>query len=231
MEDSIPYLIELRKRLLRALAVLLAVFIIASFFANNIYHYLALPLLQHFSGKDGLIATAVSAPLLVPFKSALMLSLFITIPYLLLQVWQFVAPALYKQEKRFLWLTLFSTSILFYCGALFAYFVILPVVFKFFIYIAPQGVEVRPDINLYFSFIVTMFISFGLAFEIPIVIYLLVKTKLVKRETLVRKRPYIIVGAFILGMLLTPPDVISQLLLAIPIWLLFEAGLLLARYL
>lgn len=230
MEEVVSHLIELRKRLLRSVIVLGAVFIVASFFANNIYEVLALPLLQHFTEGKGLIATSVPAPFLVPFKAALMFSFVATIPYLLFQIWQFIAPGLYKHERQFTWMLIFSSSFLFYAGALFAYFVVLPIVFKFFIYIAPAGVEVKPDINLYFGFVMKMFVAFGVSFEIPVVTLLLVRTGICKVETLAKKRPYVIVGAFVIGMLLTPPDIISQVLLAVPIWILFELGLFMARY-
>jgi len=229
MDDMIPFLIELRRRLIWMVAVFGVVFIVAAIFANSIYYWLALPILRNFSGGTGLIATAVPAPFLVPFKSAAVATLFVTMPFFLYQLWRFVAPALYNHERKLVWLLLLTSSVLFYVGVLFAYFVVLPIVFKFFLYIAPQGVEVKPDISLYFSFVLKMFLSFGVTFELPIAIMLLVWTGACEIESLKNKRPYVIVIAFVAGMLLTPPDVISQILLAIPIYLLYELGLLMAR--
>ncbi len=230
MKEAIRYLIELRKRLLRVILVLGIILIAATFFANRIYTWLAIPIMQHLPVGPSLIATSVPAPFLVPFKSALMASVFLTIPYILYELWLFIAPALYKHERKLLWVMLFASTILFYVGVAFAYFLVLPVVFKFFIYIAPQGVEVKPDISLYLSFVIKMFFSFGFAFELPIAIMLLVFTGITTVEKLKQKRPYFIVGAFIAGMLLTPPDVVSQIMLAIPLWLLFELGLWMAKY-
>ena len=215
---------------MRSLLIFGVVFGILSIFANKIYHLLTLPLLEHMAEGPALIATSVPAPFLVPFKSALMAALFITVPYLLYQLWMFIAPALYRNERKLLWLLLISSSLLFYFGTAFAYFIVLPLVFKFFIYIAPVGVEVKPDISQYFSFTLKIFFAFGLSFELPVAILLLVWSGVCKIDTLARKRPYVIVGAFVVGMLLTPPDVISQILLAVPIWILFEVGLLLARW-
>jgi sec-independent protein translocase protein TatC len=229
MNDNIRYLLELRKRLLIYLAVLLVVFILAAVFANQIYQMLAFPLLQHFTKQQGMIAISIPAPFLVPFKAALVVSLFLTMPFLLYQIWTFIAPALYRHERQLVWLLITSSSILFYLGILFAYFIILPIVFKFFIASAPAGVEVKPDINLYFKFIMEMFFAFGFAFEVPVAIVLLVWSGITTPQKLAKKRPYVILAAFILGMLLTPPDVISQILLAVPLWLLFELGLLFSR--
>lgn len=229
MNDTIRYLVELRKRLLQSILVLGAVCIVLSFYANKIYQLLAMPLLKHLAGS-GLIATAVPAPFLIPFKSALVLSVFITVPYFFYQLWQFVAPALYDHEKKIIWLLLLTSSLLFYGGTIFAYFAVLPIMFKFFIYVAPEGVEVKPDISLYFSFVMQMFFAFGLSFELPVLIVLLTKFNIFSIQSVANKRPYVIVGAFVIGMLLTPPDVISQVLLAIPLWLLFELGLLLSRW-
>lgn len=230
MSAMLSYLLELRTRILRYCLVWLVVFIILAFFAKEIYQFLALPLMAAMPQGGSLIATAVATPFLVPFKSALVCSFFITVPYFFYQLWGFVAPALYKREKHLMWGLLCTSTILFYIGVLFAYLIVLPIVFKFFIYIAPAGVEVKPDINEYFSFIVRLFVAFGLAFELPVAIVLLVFSEFVTVQSLSAKRPYVIVGAFIVGMLLTPPDVISQILLAVPIWLLFELGLLLAKF-
>ncbi len=229
MQENFHYLIELRQRLIRSVLVLGIVFIIFALFANKIYELLALPLLQHFTTHQGLIAISVPAPFLIPFKSAFMASIFVVIPYLLYQLWMFIAPALYQHERHLTWLLLVSSTLLFYIGVLFAYFIVLPLVFKFFIFIAPKGVEVKPDISQYFSFILKMFLAFGFAFELPVAIVLLVWSRVCSIKSLQQKRPYIIVGVFIVGMLLTPPDVVSQILLAVPLWLLFELGLLLAK--
>jgi len=225
MGNSVRYLLELRKRLLRVLIVVSIVFGGLAFFANQIYELLTIPLIQHFSANQGLIATSIPAPFLVPFKSVMMVTIFIVAPYLLYQLWGFIAPALYKDERKFTWLLLLSSVILFYLGIMFAYFLVLPMVFKFFIYVAPASVEVRPDIGQYLSFIMRMFFAFGFCFEVPIAVVLLVATGITTHQTLSSKRPYVIVGAFVVGMLLTPPDVISQIMLAVPLWLLYEGGL------
>ncbi len=231
MTDYIHYLKELRKRLLQSVLITAIVFTGFALFANKIYFLLALPLLNHLPNGNGLIATAVPAPFLIPFKSALFAALLITVPYWIFQLWTFIVPALYRHEKKMIWLLLISSFILFYLGIVFAYFIVLPLVFKFFIYIAPQGVEVKPDISQYFSFIIKIFFAFGLSFELPIATIILVWSNITTVEKLAKKRPYVIVAAFIFGMLLTPPDIISQILLAIPIWLLFELGLLLSKIL
>lgn len=228
--ETIQFLIELRKRIIRCLFILALIVIITSFFANDIYQFLALPILKHLTAQQGLIATAVPAPFLIPFKSALVASIFLAMPFFLNQLWSFISPALYRNERRLAWVLLFISTLLFYCGIIFAYLLVLPIVFKFFIYIAPAGVEVKPDISQYFSFVMKMFFAFGLSFELPIAIVLIVWTGICSIETLAKKRPYVIVGAFIVGMLLTPPDIISQILLAVPLWLLFELGLRLSRF-
>ncbi len=230
MNDTVSYLIELRRRLILYLLVLGVVFAGLAYFANDVYHIFAIPLLKHLPEGPGLIAISVPAPFLVPFKSALVASIFITIPYLLYQVWCFVAPGLYRQERKLVWLLLITSSILFYCGALFAYFIVLPLVFKFFIAVAPAGVEVQPDIAQYFSFLMRLLLAFGFSFELPVLVVLLNSTGIYPVEKLVKKRPYIILAAFIAGMLLTPPDIISQILLAVPLWLLFELGVFLAKH-
>ncbi len=230
MKAAYPYLIELRKRLMHSVIVVGILFLIFSFFAKNLYHILATPILLHLPTDKPLIATGIAAPFLVPFKFALVLAIFIAMPFLLYQLWGFIAPALYKHEKRWVWPLLFISSGLFYLGAAFAYFIVFPLVFKFFIAAAPAGVEVRPDISLYLDFTLKLFFAFGLAFEVPIATLLLIITGATTREKLAKKRPYVIVGAFVVGMLLTPPDVVSQILLAVPIWVLFELGLLMARF-
>lgn len=225
MSNTLHLLTELRSRVLKSLLVLGVVFVIAALFANHVYAWLAFPLLKQLAHGPGLIATKVPAPFLIPIKSALVLSVFITIPYLLSQLWQFVAPALYAHERRLAHALLLTSVVLFYLGVCFAYFFVLPLVFKFFIAVAPSGVEVKPDITEYFSFVMRLFFAFGFAFEVPIAIVILVASGVASVKTLRRHRPYIIVGAFVVGMLLTPPDIISQVMLAVPIWLLFELGL------
>jgi sec-independent protein translocase protein TatC len=177
-----------------------------------------------------MIATGVTSPFLVPFKLVLLLSVLLTIPYLLHQIWAFIAPGLYHHEKRLATPILISSVILFYCGIAFAYFVIFPILFSFFIGIAPEGVAVMTDIGQYLDFIIAIFLAFGIAFEVPVATFLLIAAGVTSADKLASKRPYIIIGAFVIGMLLTPPDVISQSLLAIPIWLLFELGLLASRF-
>ncbi len=228
---TVSYLLELRSRLIRCLIVVAIILLIALLFANKIYTFLALPLIVHFTNGQALIATAVPAPFLVPFKSALVVSIYIAVPYILHQLWCFVAPALYQNEKRIMWLMLVTSSLLFYLGTIFAYCVVMPIVFKFFIYVAPLGVEVKPDISQYLSFILKLFLAFGLSFEIPVVVVLLTIAGLCSIAALKKKRPYIIVGAFIFGMVLTPPDIISQIFLAVPMWILFEFGLWLSVFL
>lgn len=228
MNESIAHLIVLRQSLLRYLLVLGVVFIALAFFANDVYHVLTLPLLHHIKGL-GLIATQVPAPFLVPLKSALVVSIFVTMPYFLYQLWRFVAPALYRQERRLLWGFLFSTSFLFYIGAAFAYFVVMPLVFQFLLAVAPTGVEVKPDMSQYFSFVVHLFLAFGFSFELPVLIVLLDMTGIYRAERLENNRPYIIIASFVVGMLLTPPDVLSQILLAVPLWMLFELGVFFAK--
>ena len=225
------YLIEFRRRVIRGLLAVFLVFFPLCYFAKELYTLLALPLLNHLPEGGQLIATNVAAPFLAPFKFALVISVFIVMPYLLQQLWSFIAPALYKDERRF-YLPLLATSIiLFYIGILFAYFIVFPLVFRFFISMTPQGVKVLPDITHYLEFALTLFFAFGLAFEVPVLTVILIKSGICTERSLKNKRPYIIVGAFVMGMLLTPPDVISQTLLAVPMWLLFEAGLLMAKLL
>lgn len=225
------YLIELRRRLLQYFAVLLSVFIVLYFFADRLYQWLAIPLLQQLPYTGHLIATSIAAPFFVPLKFAAYLAVFLTIPVLFYQVWGFTAPALYSKEKRWLWLLLMTSSGLFYLGMLFAFFIVFPLMFKFFVMIAPKGVVVMPDMANYLDFALKLFLAFGIAFQVPIITVLSVKLGWVATEQLAEKRPYIIVLAFVLGMLLTPPDVLSQVLLALPMWGLFEIGLAISRYL
>lgn len=229
-QPLISHLLELRNKLLRAIGSVLLVFICLVYWANDIYHYMAIPLMQALPESSSMIATDVAAPFFAPFKLTLVLAFFIAIPYVLFQVWSFVAPGLYKHEKRLVVPLLASSTLLFYLGIAFAYYVVFPVVFGFFTSVAPDGVEVATDISSYLSFILKLFFAFGLAFEIPVAVVLLCWAGVTTPEELKKKRPYIVVGAFIVGMLLTPPDIISQTMLAIPMLVLFEGGLIAARF-
>jgi sec-independent protein translocase protein TatC len=218
------HLIELRDRLLRVVLVVGVVFVALVPFANTLFSLLSGPLMAHMPDDSSMIAIEVASPFLIPFKLTLFLALFIAIPYVLYQVWSFVAPGLYKHERRLVYPLLVSSTVLFYAGAAFAYFVVFPLVFAFFTSTAPEGVAVMTDISRYLDFVLTLFFACGAAFEVPIFTILLVWTGVATQESLREKRPYIIVGAFVIGMLLTPPDIISQTLLAVPVWILFELG-------
>ena len=227
-QPFISHLIELRVRLLRCIFFVLVIFSILFYFANDIYSFLAAPLLDQLTSNSSMIATEVAAPFLAPLKLTLFVALFLAMPFLLYQVWAFVAPGLYKNEQRFA-LPLFVSSIfLFYLGIAFAYFIVFPLLFGFLTTIAPEGVTVMTDISRYLDFVLKLFLAFGLAFEVPVATILFVWAGFTTVESLKKSRPYIIVCAFVLGMLLTPPDIISQVLLAVPIWFLFELGLLLS---
>ncbi len=229
-QPFISHLIELRNRLLRVVAFVLVIFLSASPFANEIYVYLSGPLLQHMPENSTMIATDVASPFFTPFKLALVSSIAVSIPVILYHFWAFIAPGLYSHEKRMVFPLIVASTSLFYMGMAFAYYVVFPLVFGFLTAAAPEGVAVMTDIAKYLDFILTLFFAFGLSFQVPIVTIVLVWTGLMSRKNLAEKRPYVIVGAFIVGMFLTPPDAISQTLLAIPIWLLFETGLLFSRF-
>ncbi|HEC18481.1 MAG TPA: twin-arginine translocase subunit TatC [Gammaproteobacteria bacterium] len=229
-QPLVQHLLELRDRLLRVVVVILVLFLGLFAFANDLYTYLAEPLLRHMVEGSSMIATQVASPFLTPFKLALVLSVFIAVPYILYQAWGFIAPGLYQHERRLVFPLLFSSTVLFYAGAAFAYYVVFPLVFGFLTGIAPEGVAVMPDITYYLDFAIKMFFAFGLAFEVPIATILVVWSGMTTAEALAAKRPYVIVGAFVFGMLLTPPDVISQTLLAVPMWVLFELGLIFSRF-
>lgn len=228
-QPFMTHLIELRDRLLRIVIVVFVIFLGLFSFANDIYHFLAAPLINQLPEGQQMIATGVVSPFLTPFKLALVASVFIAIPVILHQVWSFIAPGLYKHEKRLAFPLLFSSIVLFYVGMAFAYFLVFPVVFGFMAATTPEGVTHAPDIAIYLDFALKMFFAFGIAFEVPIATILLILAGVTTAEKLAEKRPYIIVGAFVLGMLLTPPDIISQVMLAFPMWLLFEAGLIFSR--
>lgn len=222
---AVDYLIEFRARLLKSLIIVGSVFAIFSLFAKNLYQLLAQPMLNQLPGSHGFIATEVAAPFLVPFKFAFILAIFVCVPFLLYQLWGFVAPALYKKERKVVWSLLFSSTLLFYLGVAFAYFIVFPMIFRFFLQFAPAGVELRPDIEHYLDFSMSLFVAFGVAFQVPVLTWVLVRAGITTKNQLITIRPYVIVGAFVVGMLMTPPDVISQILLAVPIWFLFEIGL------
>jgi sec-independent protein translocase protein TatC len=223
------HLLELRTRVLRVIGVVLAVFLVLAPFANRLYTALALPLIERMPQGTTMIATQVASPFLVPFKFTMVLAVFVAMPYILHQVWRFIAPGLYRSERRLALPLLVASAGLFYCGALFAYFVLFPLVFGFFMAVTPEGVTVMTDIGEYLGFVLTIFFAFGIAFQVPVATILLVWTGFTTPQQLVSKRPYVIVGAFVLGMLLTPPDVISQTLLALPMWALFEIGVQISK--
>lgn len=223
-QPFLSHLVELRDRLLRIVLVVAVVFLALMPFSNTLFSVLSGPLLAHMPEHGSMIAIEVASPFLIPFKLTLFLALFISIPWVLYQAWSFVAPGLYRHERRLVLPLLVSSTLLFYAGAAFAYFVVFPLVFAFFTGTAPEGVAVMTDISRYLDFVLTLFFAFGAAFEVPVVTVLMVWTGMATREGLREKRPYVIVAAFVIGMVLTPPDVISQTLLAVPMWLLFELG-------
>ena len=225
----VSHLVELRTRLIHALIGLLAIFLPLAPFANDIYSLIAQPLLIHMPEGTSMVAIEVISPFLTPLKLTLMLSVFISIPWIFYQAWLFISPGLYKHEQRIASPLISAATVLFYTGMLFAYWVVMPLIFKFLTATAPEGVAVMTDISKYLDFILTLFFAFGMAFQVPIATFLLVKTGVSTPQSLAEKRPYIIVGAFVVGMLLTPPDIISQTLLALPMWLLFEIGLLMSK--
>jgi len=224
------HLLELRDRLLRMVAAVFVVFLVLFPFANDIYIFVAEPLMARMPDGTNMIATGVAAPFLTPFKLSLMAAVFLSMPFILYQFWAFVAPGLYRHEKKLVMPLLISSSLLFYLGMLFAYYIVFPLVFAFFIGTTPDGVAVMTDISQYLDFILTLFFAFGIAFEVPIATILVVWMGMTTPQDLGKKRPYIIVGAFVIGMLLTPPDVISQTLLALPMWVLFELGVQCSKF-
>ncbi len=225
----VTHLIELRDRMLRMLAGITVVFICLFPFANDLYTTLAQPLIDQLPTGSTMIATEVASPFLTPFKFTLVGAFFLAIPWVLYQVWRFIAPGLFANERRMVLPLIVSSTLLFYAGMSFAYFVVFPLMFEFFIGTTPQGVAVMTDISKYLDFVLKLFFAFGLAFEIPIATILMVWAGITTPDRLVAKRPFIIVGVFVIGMLLTPPDIISQTLLAIPMWALFELGVIFSR--
>ena len=224
-QPFISHLVELRDRLLRIVLVIAVIFLILMPFSNTLFSALSGPLTAHLPEGSSMIAIEVASPFLIPFKLTLMLAVFIAMPFLLYQIWAFIAPGLYRHEQRLVMPLMASSTVLFYAGVAFAYYIVFPLVFAFFTSTAPDGVSVMTDISKYLDFVLTLFFAFGAAFEVPVVTVLLVWTGMATQDSLRRKRPYIIVAAFVVGMLLTPPDVISQTLLAVPVWLLFELGI------
>jgi sec-independent protein translocase protein TatC len=230
-QPFVSHLVELRTRLLRMIYGVGLVFAVLVPFSNPIYTLLADPLLTHLPENSSMIAIQVISPLLTPLKLCLVLSVFIAMPWVLYQVWAFVAPGLYQSEKRLALPILASSTMLFYGGMAFAYFAIMPSIFFFITATVPEGVEVMTDINEYLDFVLTLFFAFGIAFEVPVATVILVLMGITTPDALAAQRPYIVLGAFVVGMLLTPPDVISQTLLAVPMWGLFEIGVFISRFL
>ncbi len=220
------HLVELRDRVVRMVLAVLVIFLALFYWANDIYIYLAEPLTRHLPESSTMIAIDVASPFLTPFKLVLMLAVFLAMPVILYQAWAFVAPGLYANEKRLAGPLLVSSILLFYLGVAFAYYIVFPLVFGFFTSIGPEIVNISTDIGRYLDFVLALFFGFGLAFEVPIATIILVAIGITTPKKLAEKRPYVIVGAFVIGMLLTPPDIISQVLLALPMWVLFEAGLI-----
>ena len=228
-QSLLDHLIELRDRLLHMVLAVLILFLALFPFSEQIFSTVAQPLLALMPEGTSMIATGVTSPFLVPFKLVLLLAVLLAVPYLLHQLWAFVAPGLYRHEKKLAVPLLISSVFLFYCGIAFAYFVVFPLLFAFFIAVAPEGVAVMTDIGQYLDFIIAIFFAFGIAFEVPVATFLLILAGVTTADNMAKKRPYIVVGAFVIGMMLTPPDVISQSLLAIPMWALFEIGLIMSR--
>jgi sec-independent protein translocase protein TatC len=224
----VQHLVELRDILLRSVIAILVVFISLFPFANEVYSFIAAPIISVLPEGGNIIAIGVISPFLTPLKMALIMAVYIAMPYLLYQIWKFIAPALYRREKQMVVPLVISSTILFYAGLLFSFYVVFPVIFGFLSDIGPSTVDFTPDIQYYLDFVLKVSFAFGVAFEVPIATILLIMFGATTIENLKKNRPYVVIGAFILGMLLTPPDIISQTLIAIPMWLLFEAGLIFA---
>ena len=228
-ESISSHLLELRTRLIRVLICLGILSVAGIPFASQIYAFVASPLLDILPVGSSMIATQVTSPFMAPLKLVLFTALLITMPYLFYEIWMFMSPGLYKNEKSFVAPLMVSTILLFSAGVAFAYLVVLPIIFKFFIGVAPESIQVMTDINQYLSFVIKLIFAFGIAFEIPVATFLLIRTGIAKKESLVKARPYLIILFFVIGMLLTPPDIFSQLFLAIPMWILFELGLVFSK--
>jgi sec-independent protein translocase protein TatC len=229
-ESFIAHLIELRSRLLNVAIAMLLVFICLFPWASDLYGLLAQPLLAKLPQGGQMIATDVTTPFFVPLKVTMMAAFLIALPYVLYQGWRFVAPGLYAHEKKLVLPLIVASTLLFFCGMAFAYFAVFPVVFGFIIAAAPQGVAVMTDIDKYLSFVLGMFMAFGITFQVPVAVVVLVRMEMVSVEKLREIRPYVVVGAFVVGAIFTPPDVVSQFMLAIPLWLLYEAGIVVANW-
>lgn len=227
----VQHLAELRDRLIRVVIIVGLIFAGLFYFANDIYSFVSEPLQRFLPENSTMIATEVASPFLTPFKLTFFVALFLGMPFVLYQIWAFISPALYQRERRLAIPILASSILLFYGGMAFAYYVVFPIVFGFFTSVGPSEVTVMTDISSYLDFVLKLFFAFGLAFEIPIVAVILIVAGITTADNLAKKRPYIIVGCFVMGMLLTPPDVISQSLLAVPMWMLFETGVLFGRLL
>ncbi len=223
------HLLELRNRLMKAMLAVFLVFIPCAAFANDMFNLIAQPLVDKLPSGSSLISTSVVGPFMTPFKVSFYVALFLAMPVVLYQIWAFVAPGLYRREKRFAVPLLVSSVLLFYLGVVFAYYVVFPVMFNFFVGTVPGAVKYNPDMASYIDFVLTMFLAFGAAFEVPVVVVLLVLTGLVKVEKLGANRGYVIIGIFVVAAILTPPDAISQVIMAVPMWLLYEVGLAMAR--
>ena len=228
-ESISSHLLELRTRLIRILIFMGLLSMIGIPFASEIYAFVASPLLDILPQGSTMIATQVTSPFMAPLKLVLFSSLLVTMPYLFYEIWMFMSPGLYKNEKSFVAPLMVSTILLFSAGVAFAYLVVLPIIFKFFIGVAPESIQVMTDINQYLSFVIKLIFAFGIAFEIPVATFLLIRTGIAKKDSLIKARPYLIILFFVIGMLLTPPDIFSQLFLAIPMWILFELGLLFSK--
>ena len=229
-QTLISHLKELRGCLLRAIVAVLIIFCGLIYFSNEIYRLIALPLIDNLPEGSSMIATEVASPFLTPLKLTFFLSVYIAVPYILYQAWLFISPGLYRNERRIAFPIISTGVLLFYAGTAFAYYIVFPLVFGFLTAISPEGVLIMTDIQHYLDFIIKLFFAFGLAFEIPIATFLLVRGGFVSVRNLRQKRPWIIIMAFVLGMLLTPPDILSQILLAVPVWLLFELGLIISAW-
>ncbi len=226
----VQHLLELRNLLTKGIIAIIVLFLILFPFANDLYVYVSEPLSRFLPEGTSMIATGVASPFLTPFKLSFVLAIYIAMPFLLYQIWKFIAPALYKHERQLIAPIMFFSSFLFYAGGLFAFYVVFPLIFGFLTTSAPDGVTIATDIALYLDFIIKMFFAFGFAFEVPVVVVILILTGMVSPQKLSHIRPYVVVGAFVIGMLLTPPDIISQTLLAVPMWLLYETGIIVGAF-
>jgi len=227
----ISHLLELRDRLMRAVIAVAVLFVPCAIFSKDLFRLITLPLMDEMPKGTSMIATSVVAPVMAPLKLALFVALFVAMPYVLYQAWAFVAPGLYKREKRFAIPLVVSSIVLFYAGVAFAYFLVFPLMFKFFVATTPTGVTMMTDISQYLDFVLLLFFAFGVAFEIPVATVLLVWTGLVKVETLSKNRGYVVIGIFVLAAFLTPPDAVSQSMMAVPMYILYEGGIVFARVL